>query len=87
MIVLQKLTTCFQALPTLKEYCQQNKIKVNFKAGSFEKWQSTGMFERRCEINGKLYEVGEGSTKKEAEEEASLLAFRAILREFNLDQG
>ena len=62
-------------------------MKPNFKAGSFEKWQQTGIFERRCEINGTVFDKGEASTKAEAEEDAALMAFRAILRDFNLDQG
>ena len=72
---------------TLKDFCKQNKVKLNFKAGSFEKWQKTGVFERQAEISGRIYDVGEGTTKAEAEEDAALMAFRAILRDFNLDQG
>ena len=61
------------------EYCQKNKQKLNFTAR--EKNSGTGMqplFTVTLEINSEEITRGEGTTKKEAEQEASLAALRKL---------
>jgi ribonuclease-3 len=61
------------------EYCQKNKQKLNFT--SREKASGTGMqplFTVTLEINSEEITLGNGATKKEAEQEASLAALKKL---------
>ncbi|MDM8003271.1 MAG: ribonuclease III [Bacteroidota bacterium] len=61
------------------EYCQKNKQKLNFT--SREKASGAGMqplFTVTLEINGEEITRGEGSTKKEAEQDASMAALNKL---------
>ncbi len=61
------------------EYCQKNKQKLNFT--SREKATGAGMqplFTVALEINGDEITRGEGPTKKEAEQEASMAALNKL---------
>lgn len=63
------------------EYCQKNKQKLNFT--SREKNGGNGMpplFTVTLEINSETVAQGEGATKKEAEQEASMLAWNIVRR-------
>lgn len=61
------------------EYCQKNKQKLNFT--SREKPSGTNghpLFTVTLEINNEVVSQGEGATKKEAEQEASLAALNKL---------
>jgi len=61
------------------ELCQKNKQKINFT--SREKGASNGVhphFTVTLEINNEVVAQGEGATKKEAEQEASLIAWDKV---------
>jgi ribonuclease III len=61
------------------EYCQKNKQKLNFT--SQEKNGGNGippLFTVTLEINNEAMAQGEGTTKKEAEQEASMIAWNMI---------
>jgi ribonuclease-3 len=61
------------------EYCQKNKQKLNFT--SREKPSGTNghpLFTVTLEINNEVISQGEGATKKEAEQEASMAALNKL---------
>jgi ribonuclease-3 len=61
------------------EYCQKNKQKLNFT--SREKPSGTSghqIFTVNLEINNEVISQGEGATKKEAEQEASMAALHKL---------
>ncbi|MHC1730483.1 MAG: ribonuclease III [Bacteroidales bacterium] len=61
------------------EYCQKNKQKLNFT--SREKPSGTNghpLFTVTLEINNEVVSQGEGATKKEAEQEASMAALNKL---------
>ena len=63
----------------IMEYCQKNKQKINFT--SQEKTGNNGihpLFTVTLQINNETVAQGEGTTKKEAEQEASLIAWNTV---------
>ncbi|XP_059164781.1 adenosine deaminase domain-containing protein 1-like isoform X4 [Physella acuta] len=66
----------------LHEYCQKNKIPLTFKDEPVDLKQRNavyGNFGCRAIIDGLAYPQGVGTNKKEAKNEASKLAFRALV--------
>lgn len=62
----------------LQEYCQENKLKLEYKA---EKYQTKGgqeNFRSNTFINGEFVAFGNGSTKKEAEQNSAKLALKKL---------
>ncbi len=65
----------------IMEYCQKNKQKINFT--SQEKTHNNRihpLFTVTLQINNETVAQGEGTTKKEAEQEASLIAWNTVLK-------
>lgn len=64
------------------EYCQKNRFRLNFIPGETTAGEkSVPLFSMRLEINDKTVAVGEGPTKKEAEQDASMAAWEKIMSE------
>jgi len=64
------------------EYCQKNRFKLNFIPVAVTAAEnSPPLFSIRLEINDRAVAVGEGSTKKEAEQDASMAAWGKIMSE------
>jgi ribonuclease-3 len=69
--------TDFKSL--ILEYCQKNRLKLSFTLQEKpEQENSNQLFTVRLEINDQIITLGEGVTKKEAEQEASATAWEKI---------
>lgn len=64
------------------EYCQKNRYKLNFVMGEMTTAENSApLFSIRLEINDRAVAEGEGTTKKEAEQDASMAAWEIIMSE------
>lgn len=64
------------------EYCQKNRFKLNFILSEMTPQEnSSPRFTIRLEINDTMVAVGEGTTKKEAEQNASMAGWEKIISE------
>jgi ribonuclease-3 len=64
------------------EYCQKNRFKLNFIPAAMNAAEnSPPLFSIRLEINDMTVAEGEGATKKEAEQDASMAAWGKIMSE------
>ena len=62
----------------LQEYCQENKIKLEYKCEKYLTKAGTENFRASTFINKEFISYGQGSTKKEAEQNAAKLALKKL---------
>ncbi len=63
---------------TLQEYCQNNKLKLAYKADTYLTKGGQENFRSAAIIDGKFVAYGQGSTKREAEQNAAHLALEKL---------
>lgn len=62
----------------LIEYAGKNKLKIEFVASTYETKGGQTNFKSGVRLNGEFYKYGTGSTKREAEQNASRLTLKKI---------
>lgn len=75
-VLLKQGMTAEDSKTTLQEYCQENKLKLEYKT---EKYLTTGgqeNFRANVFVNKEFISFGQGSTKREAEQNSAKLALK-----------
>lgn len=62
----------------LQEYCQANKLKLEYKAETYETKGGQQNFRASAFINKEFVSFGQGSTKREAEQNSAKLALKKL---------
>lgn len=62
----------------LQEYCQENKLKLEYKCETYLTKAGTENFKASTFINKEFIAFGQGSTKKEAEQNSAKLALKKL---------
>lgn len=67
----------------LVEYANKNKLKIEFVSSTYETKGGQTNFKSGVRLNGEFYKYGTGSTKREAEQNASRLTLAKIEKDKN----
>ncbi len=62
----------------LQEYCQENKMKLEYKCEKYLTKAGTENFKASAFVNKEFVSYGQGSTKKEAEQNSAKLALKKL---------
>ena len=62
----------------LQEYCQENKLKLEYKCETYLTKAGTENFRASTFVNKEFIAYGQGSTKKEAEQNSAKLALTKL---------
>jgi len=62
----------------LQEYCQENKMKLEYKCEKYLTKAGTENFKASAFVNKEFVSFGQGSTKKEAEQNSAKLALKKL---------
>ncbi|MBQ9795968.1 MAG: ribonuclease III [Clostridia bacterium] len=65
----------------LQEYCQENKLKLEYKCETYLTKAGTENFRASTFINKEFVSYGQGSTKKEAEQNSAKLAINKLKKQ------
>jgi len=62
----------------LQEYTQERKLKLNYEVEKYETAGGQMNFRANCFVSGEFLSYGQGSTKREAEQNSAKLALQKL---------